>query len=75
VLSQGWNTFIRNHARELLACDFMVAVSVRFRILYIYFVLMEIGSRRILHCNVTAHPTAEWMMQQGATSQDTSSSL
>jgi transposase InsO family protein len=41
----------------------MVAVTARFRILYI-FVVMEIGSRRILHCNVTPYPTAEWTMQQ-----------
>jgi len=61
--SQKWNTFVRNHARVLLACDFMVAVTARFRILYI-FVVMKIGSRRILHCNVTAQPTADWTMQQ-----------
>ena len=63
VASQNWNTFVRNHAKALLACDFMVAVTARFRILYI-FVIVEIGSRRILHCNVTSHPTAEWTMQQ-----------
>ena len=53
--SQNWRTFARNHTRTLLACDFMVAVTARFRILYI-FVVMEIGSRRILHCNVTPYP-------------------
>ena len=63
VLSQNWNVFIRNHAQALLACDFMVAVTVRFRILYI-FVVMEVGSRCIVHCNIAAHPTAEWTMQQ-----------
>jgi len=41
----------------------MVALTARFRILYI-FVVMEIGSRRILQCNVTAHPTSEWTIQQ-----------
>jgi len=41
----------------------MVAVTVRFRILYI-FVVIEIGSRRILHCNVTAKATAYWTIQQ-----------
>jgi hypothetical protein len=41
----------------------MVAVSARFQSLYI-FVVMEIGSRRILHCNVTSHPTAQWTIQQ-----------
>jgi putative transposase len=61
--SQSWNTFVRNHARALLACDFMVAITVRFRVIYV-FVVMEIGSRRILHCNVTPHPTAGWTIQQ-----------
>src|SRR6516225_3500864 len=42
VASQNWNTFVRNHAKALLACDFMVAVTARFRILYI-FVIVEIG--------------------------------
>jgi putative transposase len=60
---QGWNGFVRNHAQALLACDFLVVVTARFRILYV-FVLMEIGTRRILHCNVTAHPTAAWTLQQ-----------
>lgn len=63
LASQHWNTFVRNHAHSLLACDFMVAVTARFRILYIV-VMMEIGSRRILHCNVTSHPTADWTLQQ-----------
>ena len=61
--SQNWRTFVRNHVRTLIACDFMVAVTARFRILYI-FVVMEIGSRRILHCNMTQHPTSEWTIQQ-----------
>ena len=39
------------------------AITVRFRILYIL-VVMEVGSRRMLHCNVTDHPSAEWTMQQ-----------
>lgn len=41
----------------------MVAVTVRFQPLYVLLIL-ELGSRRILHCNVTAHPTAEWTLQQ-----------
>jgi putative transposase len=61
--SQAWSSFIRNHAQAIVACDFLVAVTARFRILYI-FVLLEIGSRRILHFNVTAHPTADWTLQQ-----------
>jgi hypothetical protein len=51
-------TFVRNHAQAMLACDFFVAVTTRFRVLYVI-VIMEVGCRRITHFNVTAHPTAE----------------
>ena len=61
--SQHWQTFVRNHATSIVACDFLVAVTARFRVLYV-FVMMEVGSRRILHCNATAHPTAGWTLQQ-----------
>jgi putative transposase len=60
---QRWSTFVRNHADAIVACDFFVSITARFRILYV-FVAMEIGSRRILHFNVTEHPTAEWTLQQ-----------
>ena len=60
---QRWSTFVRNHANAVVACDFFVSVTVNFRILYVL-VAMEVGSRRILHCNVTQHPTAEWTIQQ-----------
>ena len=61
--SQHWRTFVRNHAQSMVACDFFVVVTARFRMLYV-FLLMEIGTRRIVHYNVTAHPTAEWTLQQ-----------
>jgi putative transposase len=60
---QHWRNFVRNHAQAIVACDFLVAVTARFQLLYILLV-MEIGSRRIVHCNLTAHPTAIWTMQQ-----------
>ena len=60
---QRWLTFVRNHAKAIVACDFFVVVTVTFRTLYV-FVIMELGTRRILHHNVTAHPTAEWTLQQ-----------
>jgi putative transposase len=56
LASQGWSTFVRNHAQAIVACDFMAAVTVRFTILYVL-VVMEIGSRRIVRCGDTAHPT------------------
>jgi putative transposase len=61
--SQRWRTFVRNHAKVIVASDFFVAITAGFRVLYV-FVVMEVGSRRILHCNVTAHPTAAWTLQQ-----------
>lgn len=61
--SHCWKSFVRNHAKSLLACDFLVVVTASFRQLYV-FVLMEVGTRKILHCNVTAHPTAAWTLQQ-----------
>jgi transposase InsO family protein len=60
---QRWSTFVRNHAKSIVGCDFLTSVTLNFRVLYV-FVAMEIGSRRILHCNVTTHPTAEWTAPQ-----------
>jgi transposase InsO family protein len=54
---------VRNHAQAIVACDFCVVVTVTFRLLYV-FVVMEHLTRRILHVNVTASPTALWTMQQ-----------
>jgi hypothetical protein len=56
-------TFIHNYAKVIVACDFFVVVTASFRTLYVL-VIMELGTRRILHQNVTAHPTAEWILQQ-----------
>jgi transposase InsO family protein len=61
--SQLWSTFVRNHASAVLACDFFVAITATFRVLYV-FVVLEVGTRRIRHWNVTDHPTAEWTAQQ-----------
>jgi len=60
---QAWSTFVRNHARGVLACDFFVAVTATFRVFYV-FAVVEVGTRRILHWNVTEHPTAAWTSQQ-----------
>jgi putative transposase len=61
--SHRWRTFLRNHASVLLASDFCVVVTARFRVVYV-FVVMEIGSRQLVHVNVTGHPTAAWTLQQ-----------
>jgi hypothetical protein len=46
--TQAWSTFERNHARAVLASDFFVVVTATFRIVYV-FVVLELGTRRILH--------------------------
>jgi hypothetical protein len=56
---QRWLTFFHNHAKVIVACDFFVVVTATFRTLYV-FVIMELGTRRVLHQNVTA----EWTLQQ-----------
>ena len=60
---QTWRTFVRNHAKELWACDFLTQYTTFFAVVYI-FVIMEIGSRRIVHVNVTTSPTLSWVKQQ-----------
>jgi putative transposase len=56
-------TFVHNHAQAIVACDFFIVFTARFRILYVL-VIMELGRRRILHHNVTERPNAEWTPQQ-----------
>jgi putative transposase len=60
---QRWSTFLKNHAKAILACDFLVAVTATFRMLYV-FVVIEHGTRRLKHVNVTANPTADSTLQQ-----------
>lgn len=60
---QRWATLLRNHAKAIVACDFFVALTGTFRLLYV-FVVIHHGSRRLLHFNVTAHPSAAWTRQQ-----------
>jgi transposase InsO family protein len=63
VPSQRSRTFVRNHAQAIVACDFCVVVTATFRLLYV-FVVMAHATRRILHCQVTASPAAQWTIQQ-----------
>src|SRR5580765_5728099 len=60
---QHWSTFLKNHAKAILACDFFVAVTATFRLLYV-FVVIEHGSRRLVRVDVTAHPGSAWTLQQ-----------
>src|SRR5690349_18329282 len=60
---QRWSTFLKNHAKAVIACDVFLAITVTFRSLYV-FVVIEHASRRSVHINVTEHATAEWTLQQ-----------
>ena len=60
---QRWPTFLRNHAKAIVACDFFVAVTMTFRLLYV-FVVIEYGSRRLVRVDVMAHPSTVWTLQQ-----------
>jgi transposase InsO family protein len=61
--SQTWRTFCDNHLKMLVSVDFFTVPTIRFRVLYVFLVLAH-ERRRVLHFNVTAHPTAEWTAQQ-----------
>ena len=60
---QRWMTFLRNHRDVIAGMDFFVVPTVRFTLLYVWFVL-DHGRRRVLHFNVTHHPSARWVIQQ-----------
>jgi transposase InsO family protein len=60
---QSWHTFLKNHRDVISAMDFFVVPTVNFGILYVFFVI-DHARRRIVHLNVTGHPTAQWVKQQ-----------
>ena len=61
--SQTWRTFLANHMSVAAACDFFVVPSLTFKPLYCFVVLSH-DRRKIVHVNVTQHPTDEWTAQQ-----------
>ena len=61
--SQNWSTFLRNHASQIWACDFLQTYDIFFRTVFV-FVIIELGSRRVVHFRVTRNPTDGWMAQQ-----------
>jgi putative transposase len=62
-LSQTWRTFLRNHFGCLAAMDFLVVPTATFRLLFVFLVLRH-DRRRVVHFNITEHPTAEWVSRQ-----------
>src|SRR5215468_418637 len=61
--AKHWLTFLRNHKEAIAAMDFFTVPTVTFSVLYCFFVISH-DRRRILHCNVTRHPTSLWIVQQ-----------
>ncbi len=60
---QTWRTFLRNHAAEVWACDFLQVTDLFFRPLFAFFIV-ELKSRKVIHVNVTRSPTDGWVAQQ-----------
>ncbi len=61
--SATWRTFLDLHLKDLVAIDFLVVPTVTFKVLFVFVVLAH-DRRRIIHFNVTEHPTAQWTAQQ-----------
>jgi hypothetical protein len=61
--SQTWRTFLTNHGSQLASVDFFTVPTATFRVLFVFVVLLH-DRRRVVHVNVTAHPTAAWTAQQ-----------
>jgi putative transposase len=60
---QNWGTFLRNHAGEIWACDFLQVTDLFFRSLFVFFII-ELKSRKVIHVGVTCSPTDAWTAQQ-----------
>jgi putative transposase len=61
--SQTWRAFLANHVRDLVSLDFFIVPTARLRVLFVLVVLAH-HRRRVVHFNVTEHPTAAWTAQQ-----------
>jgi putative transposase len=61
--SQGWRTFLKNHAHDIISVDFFTVPTATFRVLYVFIILSN-ARRRIVHFNVTDSPSAVWTGQQ-----------
>jgi transposase InsO family protein len=61
--SPTWRAFLNNHIKDLVACDFFTVPTATCRVLFV-FIMLAHERRRIVHVNVTEHPTAQWTAQQ-----------
>jgi putative transposase len=60
---QKWSTFLRNHAANIWACDFLQVTDLFFRPLFAFF-LIELKTRKVIHVGVTRSPSDDWVAQQ-----------
>ena len=61
--AQTWKSFLRNHAKDLIAVDFFTVPTATFRVLYVFLVLVH-ERRKVLHFNITGSPSAGWTAQR-----------
>jgi putative transposase len=61
--SPTWKAFLNNHVKNIVACDFFTVPTVTFKVLFV-FIMLAHERRRIIHFNITEHPTAQWTAQQ-----------
>ena len=61
--SQGWRSFLRNHAPDIAAMDMFIVPTVGFELLYA-FVIVRLGRRELVWINITTSPNAEWLARQ-----------
>ena len=61
--SQTWRTFLTNHLEQMASLDFFLVPTATFRVLFVFVVLSH-ARRRVLHVQVTDHPSQDWTMQQ-----------
>jgi len=57
--SQGWKAFLKNHAEEIVSVEFFTVATISCQVLHV-FLTVHNASRRVVHFNVTAHPTMGW---------------
>ena len=60
---QNWKTFLRTHAEQIWACDFLPVTDLFFRSLFAFFII-ELHSRKVIHVGMTRYPTDAWTAQQ-----------
>ena len=61
--SPTWKTFLKNHGKDIVACDCFTVPTASFTVLFV-FIMLAHERRRIVHFNITEHPTAQWITQQ-----------